>query len=189
MFRNIEFFKSPECQIHYRQTGEIKCLLPSSIELVDYVFYYLEEYYPGAFERLGEMFVKSKLNLMMYKFRIVDRFLRCNLSEFDTSTIDIDEDGHLNIERVNCHLRGVCLDEYVICHPKMKLNIRKSEMAVYGQLRFGLSYDEISSILKISPITVKHHCEALRKQLKLSTNEKLIAFWYQRKLEDTCHNK
>ena len=45
---------------------------------------------------------------------ILRRFCICNFGNLDDIP-DLDEDGNLNYEYVDCPLRGKCLDENIIC--------------------------------------------------------------------------
>lgn len=180
MCKSVEFFRFPSGEGMYRQDGVVKSFSQNDTALINYSFQYIGMHYSDAMTRLNNMYATSQKNISFFRFRIVDRFARCNFSSLDTSKLDIDEDGHFNLEFISCPLRGgECPDEGVICQPRLTLNIRRSEMMVFAQLKNGLSYDEIGVILNISPITVKHHCEALRRTLGIPTNEKLIAFWHK----------
>lgn len=184
MCKNIEFFRFPDGEVMFRaENNFVKSFSMAETEIIEYQYQYIGLKYAGAMVRLIELFSASQKNIAFFRFKVVDRFNRCNFSCLNTSKMDIDEDGIFHLEFVKCPLRGgSCPDEGIICQPRLTLNIRKSEMLVYAQLKNGLSYDEISQVLSISPVTVKHHCEALRRQIGVSTNEKLIAFWHKNNL-------
>jgi DNA-binding CsgD family transcriptional regulator len=179
MCREIEFFSLAAGERMYRHNDDVHLFDETKTDIVDYSYQYIGMRYAAAMARLTELFSSAQPNFSFFRFKVVDRFVRCNFSSSDTK-LDIDEDGIFNLEYVSCPLRGgVCPDEGIICLPKLTMNIRKSEMLVFSQLKNGLSYDEIGANLHISPITVKHHCEALRKTIGVSTNERLIAFWHK----------
>ena len=180
MCKNVEFFSFPDGERMFRRNDVVKSFSQAETEIIDYEYQYIGVRYAEAMARLTELHAASQKNISFFRYKIVDRFNRCNFASLDTTKMDIDEDGVFHLEYVSCPLRGgVCADEGVICQPRLTLNIRKSEMLVFCQLKNGLSYEEIAAVLHISPFTVKNHCEALRRNIGVSTNEKLIAFWHK----------
>lgn len=58
--------------------------------------------------------------------KALERFCRCNFGYLD-GTADISED-HLELEEVQCPLRGYCKQENVICKPKLMLSGRQRDI-------------------------------------------------------------
>ena len=82
-------------------------------------WYYTRSVIPMRTAHLNNAIPSQAKNSRYQKFRIVNRFIRCNCGELDTQKIDF-IDGNINIEQVHCPLRGSgdCQYENVICNPK-----------------------------------------------------------------------
>ena len=65
--------------------------------------------------------------------------------------------GNLNFEEVDCPLRGECPNESIICRPKFNSNLSERELDVMRNMYEGLTAEEISFKLCLSPETVKTH--------------------------------
>ena len=97
----VEFYKTPEGDVMYKHVGEpVKELTPQGREMVSQLLDLIRTRYPGAFKDLSELYTVSEPNRWVFEFKIVSRFLRCNVGEFDNMHLDIDEDGFFHFEEV-----------------------------------------------------------------------------------------
>ena len=103
---NIEFFKTPDGDVMYkRQGGAVRELTENDRELVTDLLSLIRIRYLEAFNALSDIYSRSEQNRAWYEFRMVSRFIRCNLGDYDTNSIDIDEDG-----QVECPCCGETLE-------------------------------------------------------------------------------
>ena len=134
--------------------------------------------YSDAYRALEQCYSKSSKNSRYQKFRIVNRFIRCNCGELDTQKIDF-IDGNINIEQVHCPLRGSgdCQYENVICNPKRTSVLTVRQLQIAAALAEGLSPQEISDRLYISIHTVHNTIQAIKVRLNLKNTSQIIT-WY-----------
>ena len=124
LLSNIEFYNTPTGEVMVsEQNKPIRQLSEKDTEFIAELLDIINTRYPLAFKRLSENYIASKGNPPYFNFRIVKRFLRCNMGEFDTQQQDIDSNGHFNFEEVRCPLRGECKDECIICRPKLDTHL------------------------------------------------------------------
>ena len=95
---NIEFFKTPDGEVMYKRQGEgVRQLDEHDRETVASLLSLIRTRYPEAFNAVSDIYSRSERNRPWYEFRMVSRFIRCNLGDYDTQTIDIDAEvfiGH-----------------------------------------------------------------------------------------------
>ena len=105
----IEFFKTPEGEIMYKRLGEgVKVLAEGDRDMVTSLLSLINNRYPEAFSALSELYSRSERNRPWYEFQMVSRFIRCNLGDYDTNSIDIDGDGFMHFEQMKFPLMGTC---------------------------------------------------------------------------------
>lgn len=150
--------------------GENKKVCENDHDLIGRILEVIESCYPDAYRALESIYARSKANLPYYKYLIVRRFCKCNFGELDYHKQDITRSNLINLEHVKCPMRGECLFEGVICLPKFNSNLTGMEMRVMKLLFDGMSNEEISSQLFISPNTVKKHI--LNSYTKIGVHEK-----------------
>jgi len=177
----IEFFKDPSGRnlvVNDLAKDDFRIFNQDEKLIINMIFDKIEEDYPEAFERLKELYWQGADR----KFNITARFLRCNFSRNDHEP-DIDEDGNLCLERVECPLKGqFCKDYRVICEPKLNTTLSDREREVAILYASGLSLDEISETLFISPNTVRNHRQRIFKKLNIHTRSELVNWAYKNKL-------
>ncbi|MCD8296813.1 MAG: helix-turn-helix transcriptional regulator [Prevotella sp.] len=137
----------------------------------------IRERYPQCFERLIKIhkviFKRSNNMNDEDKFKIVDRFVRCNFGENDLLTQDI-ENGIMHFEEVKCPMRGICPDENVICKPKGLLKLTRAQKEVANLYVEGYSFTEIAEILGKNPSTVKSLLYKLKMKLNVKKSRNII---------------
>lgn len=154
----LEFFWSPysnHLMVHDISKDEINKLTEKNTELIDKVCTILKEDYPDNWNELIADYAKSALPINAEtKYKIVNRFLKCNFSVNDNEP-DIDDDFNFEFEKVPCPIRDECTKAY--CRPKLSNNLTKRECQIVPYLVEGLSHAQIGDILYVSPITIKNH--------------------------------
>lgn len=177
----IEFFKDPSGRnliVNDLQNEDFRILSVDDKDIINLVYEKVKEDFPEAAERLTDHYWQGAER----KFRFVARFLRCNFSKNDHEP-DIDEEGNLCLERVECPLKGgFCKDYKVICEPKLntELSDREHEVALlYAQ---GFNLDEIGEKLFISPNTVRNHRQKIFKKLSIHNRSDLVNWAFKNKL-------
>ena len=182
---NIEFFKTPDGAVLYKRQGEsVKELTEQDRELVGSILSLIRTRYPEAFTALSDIYSKSEKNRAWYEFRMVSRFIRCNLGDYDTQSIDIDDDGIMHFEQMKCPLMGAgdCRYECVICRPKLSTGLTTRELELLPLLAEGLQSHEIADRLCISKVTVDHHRQNILLKLgKRSVTE--LSAWYHKEVK------
>lgn len=178
--RNIEFFKTPEGDVMYKRQGEgVRQLDEHDRETVASLLSLIRARYPEAFNAVSDIYSRSEQNRPWYEFKMASRFIRCNLGDYDTQSIDIDADGILHMEQMKCPLMGTgdCRWEGVICHPKISTGLTTRELELLPLIADGLQSWEIAERMNISKVTVDHHRRNILAKLgKRSATE--LAAWY-----------
>ena len=175
--RNIEFYSTPDGAVMVKRLGEdVKELLPSDYEFVDAMMELINERYPDAIEALDKRYAKCRPNRRYFLFRMVERFCRCNFGRYDQTKLDIDEQGNLNLEEVDCPLHGTgdCPFFGVICRPKETIKLSPREFEVCRLVAHGMTNNEIARTLNISPLTVLRHRENARIKLNVKNTAQMI---------------
>ena len=178
---NIEFFKTPDGDVMYKRQGEsVRELTEHGRELVSDLLSLIRSRYPKTFTALSEIYSKSESNRSWYEFRMVSRFIRCNLGDYDTQMIDIDEDGLLHMEQMKCPLMGVgdCPWEGIICHPTLDTGLTTRELEILPLLADGLQSQEIADRLYISKNTVDRHRQNIMAKLGKRNTAELAAYYH-----------
>lgn len=168
----IEFYRV-DGQIRYNRGGQEHVLKQQDRDIVEFVLQQLRTFYPEAMERLSAQCAESEPNKYWYDYRRVERFIRCNFSELDRVSFDI-QDGLLQLEDVKCPLHGICKDEGVVCRPKFHIPVPEEEGRAAVMYSRGMSDGEIARRLKKSVKTVKCQLQNVRKRLKLASLRDLI---------------
>ena len=115
LLRNIEFYNTPSGEVVISEAHKpIRVLEESDTELINELLDIIRDRFPLSYKRLSENYTRSEKNIAHYNFRMVKRFLRCNMGEYDQNHLDIDQNGIFHFEEVRCPLRGECRDECII---------------------------------------------------------------------------
>lgn len=178
---SIEFFKTPDGAVLYkRQGGPVRELSEHDRELVANLLSLIRTRYPKAFDALSELYSRSNHNRPFYEWRMVSRFIRCNLGDYDTQSIDIDVDGQLHFEQMKCPLMGSgdCLWESVICKPQLETGLTTRETELLPLIAEGLQSHEIADRLNIAKVTVDNHRRNILAKLGKRSTAELSAYYY-----------
>ena len=97
----LEFFLINGQTCIRREDGSSKPLTTDDRDAIDFMLENIKRYFPDAFDRLGEWAADSARNIPYYRFRMVDRFVRCNFGEADFMYCDV-EDNMFHFEEVKC---------------------------------------------------------------------------------------
>ena len=178
---NIEFFKTPDgCVMYKWQDGPVRELREQDREMVGSILSLIRTRYPEAFRALSDIYSRSERNRPYYEWCMVSRFIRCNLGDYDTQTIDIDIDGLMHFEQMKCPLMGSgdCQWECVICRPKLATGLTTRELELLSMLAEGLQSWEIAERLSISKATVDHHRQNILAKLGKRSTTELAAYYH-----------
>lgn len=166
---NIEFFRF-EKEVWFRDDqGNNLRLSQDRSEVLSAVCETIESVYPRAHEALLKEYRVFNYDLRKQRFKIVDRFIRCNFGSIDHKK-DIDARGHFNFEHVECPLRGICAVEGVVCAPQINTDLGKCEYEVLELWFRHYSQAEIAEKLIKSEETV--HNQIFRGYRKLNVSNK-----------------
>lgn len=179
--RNIEFFKTPDgCVMYKRQGVAVRELTEQDRDLVGTLLSLIRTRYPEAFAALSDIYSRSERNRAWYEFQMVSRFIRCNLGDYDTQTLDIDGDGLLHFEQMKCPLMGAgdCRWEGTICSPTLSTGLTTRELELLPLLADGLQSWEIAERLSIAKVTVDHHRRNILAKLGLRSTVELAAYYH-----------
>jgi DNA-binding CsgD family transcriptional regulator len=134
-------------------------------EFTDKMYDLIAFRYPDAMKALHVLYRKSKPNFPLFRYKIVSRFLRCNLGGYDNE-LDFEPDGTINLESVPCPLRKECEHENVICRPQSQHPLSPREFEVMQYLHGGDSFELIAERLYISVDTCRTHKQNAMRKLK-----------------------
>lgn len=172
--KGIEFFCGDDGRVWFRQGESSAVLSTKEREIVVELLDIIRRVFPVAYARLCLLYKESRENVPFYEFKIVERFVRCNLGEDDCQRADLD-DGRLCLERVKCPLRGMCKDEGVICSPEARSVLSREEAKVARLYSCGYSVDEIARLLNKSFSTVNNQLWQIKCRLKLGSRREVMA--------------
>lgn len=178
---NIEFFVGSDGNVWLRLGRESRMLSTKDNDIIELVRDNIIKFYPDAYNRLKEMFKDFSFNKWMMNYKIVDRFIRCNMGADNLQKFDI-EDGFLNLEEVKCPLHGICKDENVVCRPSCRTVFSKAENDVVILYAQGYNIDEIAAKLKKDRSTVNNQIWKVTRRLGLDSRRKLTKLAVDNKL-------
>lgn len=172
---NIEFYTfNDEAWIHHTD-GTAEKLTEDKSDLICAICNMIEVFYPGAAAALGKEYERCIPNLSYYRFRIVQRFIKCNFGNID-KTADIDAFGRIHLECVPCPLRGECKLENVVCRPVFAHQLSDAEMRVLRLWHQGLNKDEIAEELYLSAHTVNNHIRNAYIRLGIHSKAEFVKY-------------
>lgn len=153
---NIEFY-TYEDELWYRTAdGHTERLTERHHDIIAEVLAKIETLYPKAYAALSKEYERCVCNLSLYRFRMVQRFCKCNFGNID-NVADIDATGRFHLECVPCPLRGECRAEGVICRPEFDSRLSDAELRVLRLWYRGMSKEEVAEQLYLSVHTVNNH--------------------------------
>ena len=176
IMNKIEFYISPDGNIMVKPEGKAMFAYAQDCsEVREMVMAILRDLYPEALGALSKLYEKSAMNKPYFEYLITHRFIRCNFGEYDSLTFDIDSRGLPNFEEVRCPLRGECVNECVICKPKLHTTLSPREKEVAILLADGFSKTEIADELNISAFTVTRHITNIKNRWNVRSTAQLIS--------------
>lgn len=181
MYRNTEIYSFEDEVWIKTPNGEHKPLKEDDRDFIRYMSNKIETFYPEAYDRLKQEYLKCSANISYFQYRMVRRFCRCNFGAIDNIK-DIGIGGELNFERVQCPLRGECLSEGIICNPKFNSKISESEKRVLKLVFRGKSKDEIAEKLCLSIHTVNNHIRNAYSRIGVHEKAEFIDYAHKNKL-------
>lgn len=143
----------------------------NSGQIIDRVFNLIKSDYAEAFKALMAQYGKSA----DFKFLIVQRFLKCNVSSIDDYE-DLNTDGLFRFEYIHCPLRGECKVENIVCRPQITTALSKRELQIVKLIASGLKDDQIADEIFISPFTVDNHRKSILRKLNLHSKSQITAW-------------
>lgn len=175
----IEFFNF-EDEVWYKTENGNSEKLTDTSQIIPMMYDNIEQFYPKAFKALCVEYDKCKLNLTYYRFKIVNRFCKCNFGSIDNIP-DI-KNGKFNFERVSCPLRGECRLEGVVCSPEFEHNVSEAELRVMRLVNCSMTAEEIAEELYLSVHTVRNHLKNIYSRLGLHNRQELMSYIHRNKL-------
>ncbi len=133
-------------------------------EFTDEMFDLIGIYYSEAMETLRKLYKKSISNPQYFRYRVVSRFLRCNMGGYDDK-LDFDAEDRMNLEIVPCPLRKECEHEGIICQPKLKHPLSRQQYTIMGMIYNNIPIKDIAHRLSIAETTCKTHKQSAMKRL------------------------
>ena len=71
----------------------------NSTEIIQFMLDKIKSCYPEAYDWLTWYYEKSRFSYSWFKYLVVRRFIKCNFSQLDTTSLDVesvDKDGRFN---------------------------------------------------------------------------------------------
>lgn len=136
---------------------------------INIILAFFEFRYPEAYNAAMEEYSETDSP----RFMAASRLVKCNWGEND-HVIDIDRNGNANFEHVHCPLRGMCVNENVICCPKPETNLTNQELRIIKLFVDGFQEKEIADKLKRSKATIRTHKENIYRKLGIHNQRELI---------------
>lgn len=93
------------------------------------------------------------------------QYCHCNFGGLDFKPDYDHNTGTFNREIWDCHKRGICEGEGIICLPSPTSSLTPKEKEVSALITKGLPKKLIADSLKISPNTVNQHCKSIYRKL------------------------
>ena len=183
--KNIEFYGTPKGEVMIVDgVSPARVYEESDKNITNTLLERIEDFYPGAYKALSEMFVASQKNWGYYRYRMAHRFIRCNFKAYD-STSDVDQNGVFRFEFIDCPLKGdlgECKYCGIICNPKFDSNLTEREAEVMKMYYESANTEEIADALVISIETVRKHKRNALVKLKLHSLKDFISYASRNKM-------
>ncbi len=182
MSQIVREFYTFEDELWYRlEDGTTEKLIESSTHVINDMIERIESFYPKAYSALCKEYDRCKANLRLYRFKIVQRFCKCNFGNID-NIADVDPSGRFNLESVPCPLRGECRYEGVICRPEFDSRLTNGELRVLKLWYDGYTCEEIAEKLYLSYHTVCNHIRRAMSRLGLHDKAEFFRYAQQHKI-------
>lgn len=178
---NCEFFCfEHEVWVRFAD-GQTSKVTEADVDIVREMDDMISTFYPQAHAQLKEIYKASSANILYQRFRIVSRFIRCNLANMD-HVPDITADGRMNLESVACPLRGECQYDGIVCRPSFDHTLSPAELRVMELLYRGSDESDIAGTLCLSILTVRTHIRNALRRLDLHSRAEFMRYAAQNKL-------
>jgi hypothetical protein len=172
--KSIEFSLTPSGKIQYSVEGGTRVYNKNDYEFTGVAMAWLNENYPDAVKKLEKEFSDCRFNRPLFHWKIVTRFFACKCGATD-NVLDIDEDGILHSEFIQCPYRQFCKN--MICEAAPKFRLTPVEKEIMPLLADGYSQKMIANELHKSPDAIKSTIFRACKRFGLEANgKKLVAF-------------
>lgn len=176
MLNGVEFYRTPFGKIEVREPNKsVYTFEQQHKELTEAILDHVETFYSTAYEGLQQCYKNLAPNRPYQRFVMANRFIRCNLSEYD-QTPDIDHNGSFRLEFVSCPMRGECKWDGIICRPKFTSTLTARETEIMKCFYNNESKEDIADKLFISIETVKQHKRNALKRLGLHSLSEFISY-------------
>ena len=169
--------------------GHNEIVNESNTELISYILDKVRECYPDAYKALEKCYSKSSKNIMYFQYLMARRFIKCNFSQLDSTSIDVEDvcaDGKFNFEKVSGPMRGECQFEGIICNPKFNSKLSPAELRVMEPFYKGWSKEKIAEHLYLSPGTVSLHIKNVYVKLGIHEKAEFIRYANDNNLFDNA---
>ncbi len=173
--RPIEFFQAGSTIFFSTADSRVVELTETDTELVDHLYDRIAAEYPAAYCALVDLFSRSQKNMRYFRYRIVERFIRCNFGKCD-NVADIDAHGDMHLEFVDCPLRGQCSYERIVCLPERQTSLTEAEKRVAVLLYQGKRRQQIADILFLAPCTIDNHIRHIYAKLNVHTEADFVRY-------------
>lgn len=174
-------FYNFESEVWFRRDGKAEQLTEDREDVVSELSGIVKTFYPQAYDALCREYGKLAVNPKYYRFKIAERFCKCNFGSIDNVS-DIDEFGRFHFERVSCPLRGECRLEGVVCSPKFDSKITDAEMRVMRLVAAGFKSEAIADRLYLSVFTVRNHIRNVLCRLGLHDRAEFVDYAHRNNL-------
>lgn len=179
MLKNIEFYTTPDGEVMFKAEGEpARVYSIGERDITDMVIAHIRDIHQGCFKRLMDIYSSKFRDNKVYEYRAAHRFIRCNFASYDTLQKDIDHNGQFHYEEVTCPLRGECIDQGVVCMPKIDTTLSEREIEVFRHIAEGKPAAEIAEILCLSIPTINRHRENIKIKIGAHSVSQMTAYWY-----------
>lgn len=173
---NYEFIAASDGRVIARcESGGRKELTAHDRDIIEPVLNEIRLRYSDAYKRLCSLYSKYKENKFNYDYRVVKRFIRCNLGADDMLTLDFNR-GILNMEFISCPLRGECPNENVICCPRRDSKLSDTLRKVAELYASGMSYKDMARELGKSEKTIHNQVKTIANTLGLKRVKDIITY-------------
>lgn len=172
---NFEFSSCSDGTVVARTKLGTKVVTQYDRDIITFVYDEVKNNYPAAYIRLCNLYDRYKNNKVYFEYLVAKRFIRCNMGADDLLSMDV-EGGIVNLEFINCPLRGECKDEKIICCPSRQTKLTKAQESVAKLYAIGKGPKEIADILGKSSKTVSNHLREIKSVLHLKRVRDIITY-------------
>lgn len=181
--KSVEFFMFENAVYLKRADGTVEEFEEKHRDDVKWLNEEVKTLYPKCAKALKEVYKKSQANIPHNQYRMVSRFCRCNFNKMDRIP-DINSKGGLNLEDVDCILKGDghCPYEGIICNPELNTTFTTSEEMVLRLLYDRMSRDDIAAELSRAPNTINNQIRSGFKRIGVKNEADFIAYAHKHNL-------